>query len=287
MYDLKSLIKRNTISFLRDKAAVFFSLLSALILIVIYFLFLGKQYTTGLDFASEELKIFLSTSVMMGAILIINTISLSTGTMGNIVNDLQNNKLNSFLVTPVKRYKIILSYFITSVLVTTTITLLMWLGTVLYVGIISGYWYTFLTILKISGLLILFTLISTSFMMFVISFIKSVNAFGVVSGISGSFIGMVCGIYMPLFILGKTMRYIASIFPFTHMTILLKQALLKEPYALLPTEAVTNLSEMYGSNEIGILEQPVSTIWIMLGSVLISILLLFLAYKNMSKKMGK
>ena len=76
MYDLISLIKRNTLTFLRDKAAVFFSFLSVIILLGLYFLFIGRQYTSGLNM-DDNLKTFLSASVMMGGVLVINTVSLA------------------------------------------------------------------------------------------------------------------------------------------------------------------------------------------------------------------
>lgn len=287
MYDLISLIKRNTLTFLRDKAAVFFSFLSVLILLALYFLFIGRQYTSGLDMIDDNMKTFLSISVIMGGVLVINTVSLALGIMGNIITDLQYKKLDAFLVTPVKRYKIILSYYITAIMITSVLTLMMWFLTVLYVGISSGYWYSFLTIMKVSGLLVFYTFISATLMIFLTTILKSVNAFGALSGILGTFIGFMSGIYMPLSVLGKSMVYVASVVPFTHMTILLKQVMLKEPYALMPGQAVEEIGVFYGTNEIGIFGQPVSMIWIMLGTLLISFLLLYFAYRNMSKKMAK
>ncbi len=287
MNDLMSLVKRNTLAFLRDKAAVFFSFLSVIILLALYFLFIGKQYTSDLTMVSDEMKIFLSVGVIMGGVLVINTVSLSLGVMGNIITDLQFKRLDAFLVTPVKRYKIILSYYITSIIVTAVLTLIMWLLTILYVGIFSGYWYTFLTIIKVSGLLIFYTFISATLMIFLTTILKSVNAFGALSGVLGTFIGFISGIYMPLFVLGKSMVYVASVVPFTHMTILLKQVLLKEPYALLPGEMVNEISSFYGTNEVGVLGLDVNLFWILLVSLLLSFLLLYLAYRNMSRKMTK
>lgn len=287
MNDLISLVKRNSLAFLRDKAAVFFSFLSVIILLALYFLFIGRQYTSDLDMVSNDMKIFLSTSVIMGGVLVINTVSLSLGVMGNIITDLQFKKIDAFLVTPVKRYKIILSYYITSILVTIVLTLLMWVLTILYVGIFSGYWYSFLTIIKVSGLLVFYTFISATLMIFLTTILKSVNAFGALSGVLGTFIGFISGIYMPLFVLGKSMGYVASLVPFTHMTILLKQVLLKEPYALLPNPMVEEISLFYGTQEIGILGINVHMVWILLVSLALSLVLLYFAYRNMSKKMTK
>ena len=68
--------------------------------------------------------------VIMGGVLVINTVSLSLGVMGSIVTDIDTRKLDGFLVTPVKRYKIVLSYYLSSIIVTATLTIFMWLLTV-------------------------------------------------------------------------------------------------------------------------------------------------------------
>lgn len=289
MYNLTSLVKRNIKVFIRDRASVFFSFLSVLIMLLLYFLFLGKQYTSdpGLDTLTQNQKTFLSMGVIMGGVLVINTISLSLGVMVSIVNDLQTRKLEGFLVTPIPRIKIILSYFISSFIVTALLTLLMWAVTILYLGISTGYWYSIETILLSTLLLIFYTLISTSFMMGLVSFLKSQNAFGVIAGILGTVIGFMSGIYMPLHILGKGMSHVASILPFTHMTILLKQVLLKQPYALLSPEVKSAVEVFYGTQEIGIFGVNVSMVWLMIGIVILSFLFLFVAYRNMIKKMVK
>lgn len=289
MYDLQCLIKRNIKNFYRDRVAVFFSLLSVLILLGIYFLFIGKQFTSGEAFEGMDgnLKTFLSIGVIMGGVLVINTVSLSLGVMGNIVTDLEQRKLEGFLVTPVKRYKIVLSYYISSIFVTTIFTLIMFALTILILGLTSGYWYNLETITVASLLIVLFTFISSTMMIFLTTLLKTLNAFAALSGVLGTFIGFLCGIYMPLSIFSKGMIYIASVIPFTHMTILLKQVLLKQPLAELSAPLSAGLSEAYGADEIGVLGASIPIWGLMLASALIAVLLLFFAYRNLNKKMVK
>lgn len=294
MHDLVSLTKRHVLKFLRDKAAVFFSFLSVLILLALYFLFIGKSYTSGTDLnmLSQSEKTFIIAGIMMGGILVINTLSLSLGIMGNLITDLEQKKLDAFLVTPVKRYKIIISYYLSAILVTSVLSIFMWFLTVIYVGISSSFWYPISTILIVTLVLILFTFISASLMVYLVTLLKSVNAFGALSGILGTFVGFMSGIYMPLVVLGKSMQYVASVIPFTHMAIILKSILLEGPYDIMvskgiPEEAMSSIRLAYGSEEIGVLGFNVSMPVIMLVSLFISFLLLLLAYRNMTKKMVK
>ena len=228
----------------------------------------------------------------MGGILVINTVSLSLGIMGNIITDLELHKLDAFLVTPVKRYKIILSYYLSAILVTSVLSIFMWSLTVLYVGLTAGYWYTLTEIFIVIIMLIIFTFVSSSMMIYLTTLMKSVNAFGTLSGILGTFIGFACGIYMPLIQLGTGVKYIASVIPFTHMSIELKQVLLERPYEIMASHGIPDqdmdfIRQVYGSSEIGVLGMNTPMWIISIGSVLISIAFLYLAYRRMTRKMGK
>ncbi|CCV63743.1 ABC-2 transporter permease protein [Alteracholeplasma palmae J233] len=290
MYNIFELTKRNIKIYLRDKTAVFFSFLSVIIMLLLYFLFLNNMYTQGFDAfdITDKQKTFLATSQMMAGILVINTLTLSLGIMGNMVSDLEHHKIDSFLVTPVKRYKIFLSYYLSAVIVTFVLTLIMWILTILYLLVSTGYIYDFSTILEITLLLLVYTFISSSIMVLLVSFIKSANAFGAVSGVLGTFVGFVSGIYMPLAILPKAVSYISSLIPFTHMTTLLKQKMLEKPFSLIidkmNPEAVSEMKNAYGVNDIGIFGLNISSSVLIICSIGLSVILFGLTIYRLSKK---
>lgn len=291
MFDLWSLTKRHMLRYLKDRTAVFFSFLSVLILLVLYILFIGRSYTSGLpDMFPEKLKTFLVVSLTMGGVLVINSMSLSLGIMGTFVEDIGKRNIDAFLVTPIKRWKVIISYYLSTIIVTSILSLMMWSLTILYVGIASGYWYSISVILRASGLLVLYTLISTSIMIFLVTLIKSINAFGALSGILGTLVGFTSGIYMPLEVLGNGVKQAASINPFTHMSVLLKQVLLEEPLAITQPlfsgyeASYEQMLIMYGTVNNGIFGIDINMLWIFLGIGLLSIILLVLAFRNMNQK---
>jgi multidrug/hemolysin transport system permease protein len=295
MRDLSALVKRHILRYLRDKAAVFFSFLSVIILLTLYILFIGKQYTTydGLTpLPDGELKTYLVVGVMMGGVLVINSMSLSLGMMGNLIEDLDKHSLDAFLVTPIKRSKIIISYYLAANIVTSTLSTVMWLLTVVYARISGGTWYSLDIILLTILILIFFTFISSSIMIYITTLLKSVNAFGVLSGILGTLVGFVSGIYMPLVFLGDTVKMIASLVPFTHMTILLKNILLEKPIAELANlvqndDIMKTIETSYGLDQIGVLGINIPMFWIFVGIILFSIGLLYLAFRSMTKKMNR
>jgi multidrug/hemolysin transport system permease protein len=243
-----------------------------------------------MEMMDENLKTYLVTSIMMGGVLVINTVSLSLGMMGNLIKDLEQKKLDGFLVTPVKRYKVIFSYYLSATIITATLTLLMWVFTIIYVGVLSGYWYSFETISKAVVLIIIFTLISSTLMVYLTTILRSVNAFGTLSGVLGTLIGFASGIYMPLVILGEWVSYFASLVPFTHMNIMLRSVLLKGPYEILSqyitAQEMAEIELIFGTTEIGVLGMEVSMYAISAATIGIGAALLYFAYRNMTKKLS-
>lgn len=293
MNEILALSKRNIKIFLRDKSAVFFSFLSIIILLTLYLLFLKNNYMSDelMAVIGKDQMLYIASTIMMSGVLVINTLTVSLGNLGNIVNDFTNHTIDGFIVAPVKKYKLIIGYYIASILLTLIFTLLMWAVIIVYIGLSSGIWFTFNKILIASLYLILYTFISTGFMIFIVTFIDSVNAFGALSGIFGTVIGFACGIYMPLSILPNFIQNVSSLIPFTHMTILLKQTLLSDVFvpleSVIPVDELSAIKDIYGVNNLPVLSFNIPYFWIMLFSVILSLGLLFWSARRISKKIKK
>lgn len=296
MYSIASLVNRNIKTYLRDKTAVFFSFISVIILLALYLLFLGNNFRpTGLDgILSEQQISFLVYAQLIPGLLVINSMSIPLGNLGTMINDFEFHQIDSFLVTPIKRYKVILTYYISSFIITVIISFILLVAAFLAIGLSTGIHLEFMVYVKSTMLIILFSFISTAIMVFITSLIKSVNAFGAVAGILGTVVGFISGIYMPLFILPDAMRKVSSLVPFTHMNILLKQMVLPQAFDMLDVsmfesqtqynEVINEMKIAYGYNEIGMLGVNVPMIWIMIGSVLLAGGVLILATHLMQKR---
>lgn len=290
MNEILELTKRNVKIFLRDKTAVFFSFLSIIILLGLYMLFLKNAYTVKemTDVLSKNQTTFFTFSLLMSGVLVINTLTLSLGNLGNIVNDFDQRLMDAFVITPVKKIKIILAYYFSSFLITVFFTLVLWFLTILIIGLMTTYWYGIGIIVSVTGILILYTFISSAVMIFITTFIKSTNAFGAVAGIFGTVVGFMCGIYMPLSILPKAIRNISSLLPFTHMTILLKQLLTKQSLqefsTVFPAEVIDNIRSSFVINEIPVFGLYIKMGWLLVFSVLLAVLCIFLSTWRLKKR---
>ncbi len=290
MNEIISLTTRNLKIFLRDKTAVFFSFLSVIILLAIYVLFLGNLMRVdevGLTLTNAQSD-FMVYSQMMPGLLVINTLTISLGNLGNIISDLEYKFIDGFLVTPVKRFKVIVAYYLSSLIITIVISSFLVALAYAVLGFTTGIYYRIDIILQVLGLIVLFSFISSAFMVFLTSFIKSINAFGAVAGVFGTIIGFMAGIYMPLAVLPETIRYISSLLPFTHMTIALKQLMLQQSFELITeefgAETTAAISHAYGTNDIGIFGLDVPMFWIIVISMVIAFGLLVASNYLLNKR---
>jgi len=233
---------------------------------------------------------FFKYSVMMPGVLVLNTLTISMGNLGTLIEDMDKRYLDGFLVTPVKRSKIVISYYLSSLSITLVFTMLMWLLAVLLIGLTTGIFYQLDVILMSLGLIIVFSFISSSLMVLITTFIKSMNAFGAFSGVFGSLIGFTTGIYMPLSVLPEFMVNIASVIPFTHFVILLKSIIMRQSIDMIagggvPEDYIEGIKEGFGGSEIGIVGLDVPMIWILIFSSVLAAVFLILATLRMSRRM--
>lgn len=239
MKNILTLTKRNVKLFIRDKATVFFSFLSTLIVVALYFLFIAKIYTAGMDDTQAggipmsldgNAKNFIVYLQMMAGVLVLNSMSLATGVFSTIAKDFEDKRTDSFLLTPAKTHELLLSYFSTGFLVSFGINLFTWILSFSIIGLATGFWVAFGTFFMVILVLLIASLISCSIMLLVTTLAKSSTAIGVISGIAGTFCGFLCGIYMPYGNLGEGVKAVGSLLPFSHLTVWLKQVVLDDAF---------------------------------------------------------
>lgn len=284
MKNILAFTNRNAKLFLRDKATFFFSIMSSLIMILLYFLFIAKIYIDGINqnvtIITEKSAGFIVYLQMMAGVLVLNSMSLSLGMFTGMAKDFESQKLNSFLTTPVKKRELLISYFLGGVIVSFVLNLFTWIITVFLIGFITGYWIFLSTFFLALFVLIVSSLISSSIMMLLTAIAKSSTALGVINGVSGTFLGFVCGIYMPYTNLGNGVEAAGSFFPFTHLTIWFKNIVLNDAFSQIGITGEAKdvlMSEWFTAFGVGFcgLDAP---LWLMLlFSGVIAVFCLFLS----------
>ena len=113
MREVRSLVKRITFVYVRDRAAVFFSILSMLIILMLVWLFLGNMNSDNIvemlssyggirDAAQDkENADYLVIVWTLAGVLLSNCVTISMTVMGNMIYDEEKNKLASFYTAPI------------------------------------------------------------------------------------------------------------------------------------------------------------------------------------------
>ena len=240
--------KRNLMVFFRDKSAVFFSLLSALIIVALYALFLGDTMTQGYE-AVPEVRALMDSWIVAG-ILAITSITTTMGAYGTMVDDRARKIEKDFHCSPLHKSSIAGGYILSAFLIGVVMTLVALVLGEVYIVATGGPWLSFAATLKVLGLILATCFMNTAMVFFVVSFFRSLNAFSTASTILGTMIGFVTGIYMPVGVLPVAIQYVVKVFPVTHSAVLLRQVMMEGPlatsFAGAPAQAVSEFNEMMG-----------------------------------------
>lgn len=228
-----SIAKRNIMLFFRDKTAVFFSLLSSLIVIVLYVVFLGGNLLGENPTPSMT---FVVDSWLIAGLISISAFTGPLSAYDIMVADKNNNVFKSFSAAPIKKTSLTAGYVLSSVIIGVMISLITLIAGEIYIVINGGQILSFLTMLKVLGIVIIGTTANSALLFAIVSFIKSQSAFSAFSTIGGTIIGFFLGIYMPFGVLPAYVQTGLKFYPGTYMVGLLRDTFMAKPISLLVSE---------------------------------------------------
>lgn len=233
MTGLGNLIRRNIKLFFKDKGMFFTSLITPVILLVLYVTFLGSVYRDNFN-SNIPAVISVSDSIvnaMSGGQLVTSLLAVSCVTVAFcsnlvMVQDKISGARGDIAVTPVKRSTVALAYFCASALTTMIITFTA-LGVCLLYLLKTG-WYLSAADVIYSALdvvlLTLFGVALSSCINFPLSTNGQASAVGTV--VSAGY-GFICGAYMPISSFADGLQKVISFLPGTYGTSLLRNHMLR------------------------------------------------------------
>jgi multidrug/hemolysin transport system permease protein len=252
MTGMQDLIKRNLWVFFRDRSAVFFSFLSVIIIIALYALFLADTQVKSLKNMVGDVDDirFLVDSWIMGGLLAVNTVTVSLGALAVMVQDQESKAMRDFMTAPIRRTTIVLSYIISAFIIGVVITVVGLFVMEMYIMLAGGQMLPMAAMAKTIGVLLLCVINSTAMLFFITSFVRSSTAFSTVSTVTGTMIGFLAGIYVPIGVLPQGVQYIIEIFPTSHGAVLLRQLFMEVPlakvFANAPPEVLDEYNKVFG-----------------------------------------
>ena len=237
MRGILGLIKRNLLLFFKDWQSILFSLLTSIIVLVLYLLFLKGTFVSAMQSAMEQypglVSMIAEKDIDMFANLLLLTgilgsamISVPFSCITTLVRDRANKVDYDILATPLKRGQIIFAYFVSAVLSSTLLT-----GIILAIGLvgISLQGDTHLNgiqLVKAFAVVALGSISASAIFMIVVLFFKTVSACEAFFGILSAASGFVIGAYIPISQFSNEVQTVCNLFPASQITIMLRNILL-------------------------------------------------------------
>ena len=237
MRGILGFIKRNVLLFFKDWQSILFSLLTSIIVLVLYLLFLKGTFVSAIQSAMEQYP-GLASMVPQKDIDMFANLFLLSGILGSamisvpfscitvLVKDRANKVDYDILSTPLKRGQIIFAYFVSAVLTSTLLT-----DIILAVGLIGirmqGNMYLNISqVVKAFSVVALGSISASAIFMIVVLFFKTVSACEAFFGILSAASGFVIGAYIPISQFSNEVQTVCNLFPASQITIMLRNILL-------------------------------------------------------------
>ncbi len=222
------LIKRNVKLFFKDKGMFFTSLITPMILLVLYATFLGDVYRDSFTSSlpegfslPEKLVDGLVGGELVSSILAVSCVTVAFCSNFLMVQDKVRGTIKDFTISPVKASVMSLSYYFANLLTTLIICYAAMAICLVYVAIVGWYMTVgdvFLLLLDVT-LLVLFGNALSSVINF---FLNSQGQISAVGTIVSSCYGFVCGAYMPISSFADGLQKVISCLPGTYGTSLVR-----------------------------------------------------------------
>ena len=222
-----ALTKRNVKLFFKDKGLFFSSLITPLILLILYSTFLAGIYKDS--FADSKNGMEVSEKIINGVVageLISSLLAVSCVTVAFcsnllMVQDKVSGARKDLLVSPVKESTVSFAYFAATFVSTIIVTFVAAAACLGYVAI-QGWFMSFADVALLLADVMLLTLFGTALSSFVNGFLSTNGQASAVGTIVSAGYGFLCGAYMPIASFGKGLRKVIMFLPGTYGTALIR-----------------------------------------------------------------
>lgn len=259
MKTVMALMSRNRKLFFKDKGMLFSSLITPVILIVLYATFLAKVYRDSfvssipdIITVSEKLIDGTAAAQLAAALLAVSCVTVTFCVNLTMIQDRANGTRKDFNVSPVSKACLYLGYFLSTVvnsMMVNGLALVLCFGYMYKMG-----WYMsgadVLWVILDEILLILFGSTLSSIVSYPLTTQGQLSAVGTIVSVG---YGFLCGAYMPISNFDSGLQKVLSYLPSTYGTSLLKNHMLRGIFEEmeqnnLPEEMITAIRDTLDCN---------------------------------------
>lgn len=229
MTGLSALIKRNIKLYFRDKGMFFSSLITPIILLILFVTFLGSIYRDSFASALNAAGINADASLIDGCVggqlisslLAVTCITVAFCSNLIMIKDKTSGARRDLTVSPLRLSTLGFSYYLAALISTLIINLTAAAVSLAYLAFVGWYLSSADVLLLILDVFLL-TMFGTALSSCVNFFLSSDGQASAVGTIVSAGYGFICGAYMPVSNFSPTLQKILSFLPGTYGTVLLR-----------------------------------------------------------------
>lgn len=297
MKQLSALIKRNTKLYFKDKGMFFTSLITPLILLVLYSTFLGKVFEDSFRNALDAAGVNASDQLIGGCVggqlvsslLAVCCITVAFCSNMLMVQDKITGARRDLTIAPVKSGTLALGYYIANLLST---LLVCYGGTAVCLLYISrvGWYMTVSDVLLLLLDVLLLVLFGSALSSVIHFFLSSQGQISAVGTIVSAGYGFICGAYMSISSYSDGLQKVIAFLPGTYGTSLLRNHALRGVFAEMeaqefPSEVVEGIKDSVDCNLYFFGDKvEIGTMYLILAG---SVVVLLAAYVLINRFLGK
>lgn len=228
MNTISALTRRNIKLFFKDKGMFFSSMITPIILLVLYSTFLSKVYKDifisiipqSLN-VSDKIINALANGQLVSSLLAVCCITVAFCSNLIMVQDKHLGTRRDFTVSPVKSSTLSLSYYLATAANTLTVCLSAFAVCLIYTAA-TGWVMGFTDVLLMLADIFLLVMFGTALSSIINSFLSTQGQMSAVGTIVSAGYGFICGAYMPISQFGEGLRNLLSFLPGTYGTALIR-----------------------------------------------------------------
>ncbi len=237
-----ALIKRNVKCYFKDKAMFITSLITPIILLTLYAVFLYDVYKDSFISSirpevpyDKEWIDGLVGGLLLSSLLAVSTITVSFCANLYMVQDKANKARNDFTIAPVKPHTLALGYFFATAINGMLVSLV---ACALGFGylVLNGWYLSFADVMALLLDVFLLVLLGTSLSSLICYPLTTQGQLSAVGTVISAGYGFICGAYMPLSQYGKGLYNVLTCFPGTYGTSLLRNHALRGVFSEMKAE---------------------------------------------------
>lgn len=263
---------RNLRLFFRDRLGVLFSLMGALIVFLLYSLFLSDLQTSSIASSfpqaeESDVRAFVD-SWMFAGVIAMTSITTSLGALAVFVDDSATGRFRDFMVSPIRRWQLVLGYLLATVTVAVIMTMIVLGVSLAYLFLVDGVVLGGVEIARSIGWIILSCVAFAALWAFVASVIRTTGAFSGLATIVGTIIGFLAGAFIAVGLFPEGVRAVVNALPFAQSAMLIRREFTADSLTALvgdEVEAIDQLSAYFGiTASVGGVE---ITVWLVVVSL--------------------